>query len=174
MATASPLVTRNDWLQHVDLTSTAIRCMRIAFGALPYLFVLIIAALSVLCFYRLFLHPLAHIPGPKLAAVSNAWYAYHARNGRVRELGKGLHKLYGPAVRVGPNEVWFDSKDAFQAIYSKLGYEKKRYQLLTLGPDASNGFEKSDFYCMWRLFAFFPRSATLLTSVFSGNGFTSP
>jgi hypothetical protein len=45
--------------------------------------------------------------------------AWHARNGRVRELGKTLHRKYGPAVRVGPNEVWFDSKDAFKTIYSE-------------------------------------------------------
>ncbi len=35
------------------------------------------------------------------------------------ELGKTLHKTYGPVVRVGPNEVWFDSVDAFKVIYGK-------------------------------------------------------
>jgi hypothetical protein len=68
--------------------------------------------------YRLCLHPLARVPGPRLAAVSNIWHALHVRNGRMLELGKTLHEKYGPVVRVGPNEVWFDSKDAFGAIYS--------------------------------------------------------
>jgi hypothetical protein len=36
------------------------------------------------------------------------------------KLGKTLHKQYGPAVRVGPNEVWFDSPEAFQTIYGLL------------------------------------------------------
>lgn len=70
-----------------------------------------------LMIYRVYLHPLAHIPGPKLAALSNIWQAYHARNGRMLELGKGLHVKYGPMVRIGPNEVWFDSPEAFRIIY---------------------------------------------------------
>lgn len=82
-----------------------------------------IVSISVLgltvIFYRLFLHPLSAIPGPRLAAVSNIWHAYHVRSGRMAELGKVLHQQYGPMVRIGPNEVWFDTKEAFQAIYSK-------------------------------------------------------
>lgn len=70
--------------------------------------------------YRLFLHPLAHVPGPRLAAISNVWHAYHIRNGRMLMLGKTLHKRYGPVVRVGPNEVWFDSVAAFKHIYRML------------------------------------------------------
>lgn len=86
-----------------------------SFVVLPLsLFTLAIA----LVFYRIFLHPLSQIPGPRLAAVSNIWHAYHARNGRMFELGKTLHKRYGAVVRVGPNEVWFDSKEAFRIIYS--------------------------------------------------------
>ncbi|TDZ19584.1 Cytochrome P450 monooxygenase sdnT [Colletotrichum orbiculare MAFF 240422] len=44
-------------------------------------------------------------------------------------LGKTLHRQYGSVVRVGPNEVWFDSVDAFKHIYR-----------------AGSGYEKSDFY----------------------------
>ncbi|KAI5360222.1 putative cytochrome P450 [Septoria linicola] len=40
-----------------------------------------------------------------------------------------LHKQYGSAVRVSPNEVWFDSKEAFAKIYS-----------------ATQSYDKSDFY----------------------------
>lgn len=78
-------------------------------------------------FYRLFLHPLSGVPGPKLAAVSNVWYATQARNGRCRVLGKTLHGRYGPIVRVGPNEVWFNTKEAFKMIYSGGGYEKSNF-----------------------------------------------
>ncbi|KAK3348528.1 cytochrome P450 [Neurospora tetraspora] len=95
-------------------------------ASLLLLIIVIILAISI---YRLFLHPLAGIPGPRLAALSNIWHAYHARNGRMYQLGKTLHKRYGPLVRVGPNELWFDSKEAFKSIYS-----------------AGSGFEKSDFY----------------------------
>jgi len=68
--------------------------------------------------YRLFLHPLAKVPWPRLAAISNVWQAYQARNGQMLTLAKTLHRKYGHAVRVGPNEVWFDSQEAFKIIYS--------------------------------------------------------
>lgn len=86
--------------------------------ALRILTTILILLLTIIV-YRLTLHPLSAVPGPKLAAVSNTWHAYHARNGRMVELGRTLHRRYGPVVRVGPNEVWFDSKQAFQAIYSE-------------------------------------------------------
>lgn len=76
-------------------------------------------SVTSLVIYRLF-HPLAKVPGPRLAAISNVWYAYHARNGDMLRLGKTLHRKYGHAVRVGPNEIWFDNKEAFAQIYSKL------------------------------------------------------
>lgn len=88
---------------------------RLSLGAL----VLGIVFLFAVVVYRLFLHPLSRIPGPRLAAVTNCWLAYHVRNGRMLRLGKTLHTKYGPAVRVGPNEVWFNTKDAFRLIYSK-------------------------------------------------------
>jgi hypothetical protein len=72
----------------------------------------------VVLLHRLFLHPLSPVPGPKLAAISNVWHTFYARNGRMLEIGKTLHEKYGPAVRVGPNEVWLNSKDAFRSIYS--------------------------------------------------------
>lgn len=87
--------------------------------AILYGLVLFILFLMIISLYRLFFHPLSRVPGPKTAAWSNVWLAWHARNGRVRELGKTLHRRYGPVVRVGPNEVWFDSKDAFKTIYSE-------------------------------------------------------
>jgi hypothetical protein len=80
----------------------------------------VLLSLVAVAFYRLFIHPLADIPGPKLAAVSNVWQARHVRDGRARELGKTLHEQYGPVVRVGPNEVWFNSAEAFREIYRTL------------------------------------------------------
>lgn len=85
------------------------------------------ACFSLLCIaiYRLLLHPLASVPGPRLAAVSSCWHAYHVRNGRVRLLATTLHEKYGDCVRVGPNEVWFNSKEAFDQIYSEHCYLKR-------------------------------------------------
>jgi hypothetical protein len=97
------------------VTDAAILIAHISLGSL----VLGIALLLAVAVYRLFFHPLSRIPGPRLAAVTNGWLAYNVRNGRMLQLGKTLHADYGPAVRVGPNEVWFNTKDAFRLIYSK-------------------------------------------------------
>ncbi|EXL97115.1 cytochrome P450 [Fusarium oxysporum II5] len=94
-------------------------------------FSLFILAITI-AIYRVSFHPLARIPGPRLAAISSFWHAYNARMGRMAYLGKTLHRKYGPVVRVGPNEVWFNSKEAFHAIYSSgSGYEKSDFYLAT-------------------------------------------
>jgi hypothetical protein len=67
--------------------------------------------------YLLLFHPLARVPGPRLAALSNVWQGLYVRNGRIRELANALHDEYGPVVRVGPNEVWFNSAESFRHIY---------------------------------------------------------
>lgn len=91
-----------------------------------------IVLICTIAFYRLYLHPLSRIPGPRLAAISSCWYAHQVRHGRMLALGKSLHKQYGAAVRVGPNEVWFNSKDASKLIYSPTnGYEKSNFYLAT-------------------------------------------
>ncbi|ATY60716.1 Cytochrome P450 [Cordyceps militaris] len=69
--------------------------------------------------HRLFFDPFSRIPGPRLAAVSNIWFAYHTRNGATAAMAKKLHRRYGPVVRVGPTEVWFDTKEAFDQIYNR-------------------------------------------------------
>ncbi|KAM0328581.1 hypothetical protein ACHAQA_004989 [Verticillium albo-atrum] len=103
------------------------------FRIVPAVPLVLILAACWLVFYRLVLHPLARVPGPKLAAISNVWHALHAREGRMFALGKTLHKKYGPVVRVGPDEVWFDSKEAFKSIYrAGSGYEKSEFYLATL------------------------------------------
>lgn len=98
------------WITRIRL---AVSLISLAF------FTLIIVSLLTVAFYRVYLHPLSRIPGPRFAAITNCWYAYQVRNGRMLRLGKTLHKQYGSAVRVGPNEVWFNTKDAFRLIYSK-------------------------------------------------------
>ncbi|KAI2464794.1 cytochrome P450 [Annulohypoxylon bovei var. microspora] len=100
----------------------------------PYLFLTAYFSLLPisLFIYRLYLHPLAKIPGPRLAAITSLWYVYQVRKGRMMVLCRDLHKKYGPVVRISPNEVSFDSKEAYQAIYT-----------------GSQFIEKGDFY--WAL-----------------------
>ncbi|KAF9444561.1 cytochrome P450 [Macrolepiota fuliginosa MF-IS2] len=69
--------------------------------------------------YRLFLHPLSRFPGPCLAAATNYYAAYYdlwIEGGQVEQLEK-LHRIYGPVVRIGPNQLHFDDPQAFGDIY---------------------------------------------------------
>jgi cytochrome P450 len=68
--------------------------------------------------YLLYFHPLSHFPGPRLAAISNLWYAYHWLSGRWPwVIEKTLHE-YGSVVRIAPNELAFFTPQAFTDIYS--------------------------------------------------------
>jgi hypothetical protein len=82
--------------------------------------------------YRLLLHPLARIPGPKLAAITRLWYALEGRSGRARELSKWLHDTYGPVVRVAPNMVWFNTQDAVREVYSEPDLFTRAWKLRKL------------------------------------------
>jgi len=58
---------------------------------------LIAARLVAIVFYRLYFHPLAHIPGPKLAGLTFLYQTYFSLvNGShfYAQIGK-LHKIYG-------------------------------------------------------------------------------
>lgn len=131
-------------INRIRLTVTLIASTCTAF------FTLIILSLLTVAVYRLYLHPLSCIPGPRLAAVTNCWYAYQVRNGRMLHLGKTLHKQYGPVVRVGPNEVWFNTKDAFRLIYSKatdlLLPKSIKFSPAYPSSGPTAGYEKSYFY----------------------------
>ena len=68
--------------------------------------------------YNAYLHPLSHIPGPKLAAASRLPWASHIRNGTLARYVKSLHEKYGEVVRIAPNELSFISGEtAWQDIY---------------------------------------------------------
>ena len=66
---------------------------------LPLIFTLIIYTIS-LAFYRLFFHPLARFPGPKLAALTRYYEAYYdvVQNGQYTFKIAELHRKYGTAA----------------------------------------------------------------------------
>lgn len=63
----------------------------------PMLVAAVIAYYGTLAFYRLFLHPLARFPGPKLAAVSRWYEGYYdvVLGGKYTAKIAELHKIYG-------------------------------------------------------------------------------
>ena len=58
--------------------------------------------------YRLYFNPIAHIPGPKLAALTKLYQFYYdvLRGGEFSFKLQGLHAKYGPVIRVNPDEVY--------------------------------------------------------------------
>ena len=84
--------------------------------------ILLFSARSV---YRVYLHPLSHVPGPILPKITSLWLHYHAYIGDEASTIHGLHAHYGPYVRVAPNEVDIADADAIQPIYvAKGGFMK--------------------------------------------------
>lgn len=128
----------------IDLGNTLLATLRFSCLAL------LVLALTV-ALYRITFHPLARVPGPKLAAMSDFWYAKNIVQGRMAKLGLEMHKKYGDVVRVGPNEVWFNTPEAFDQIYcthtgARAFVDDNEADMGRDFPGTGKGFEKSDFY----------------------------
>lgn len=67
--------------------------------------------------YNLTLHPLAHLPGPKLWGVTRFRYVISLVSGNLARDIRALHARYGNIVRTAPDEVSFASLDAYPVIY---------------------------------------------------------
>ena len=70
--------------------------------------------------YRLYLSPIANIPGPRLAAIT-WWFEYYYDvifYGKYIFKIRDLHKEYGPIVRINPYEVHISDPDFYDTLYS--------------------------------------------------------
>ncbi|EME48373.1 hypothetical protein DOTSEDRAFT_161862 [Dothistroma septosporum NZE10] len=73
--------------------------------------------------------PLRQYPGPLLASGSRAWKVWSTWSGHTEKDHIRIHELYGPIVRIAPNELSFSSPQAAREILA-----------------AGKGFHKTDFY----------------------------
>jgi cytochrome P450 len=74
-----------------------------------------------LCVYRLYFSRIAHIPGPKLAALTRFYEFYHdlwPHHGRFMFKCGELHQKYGPIIRIGPDEVHISDPDFYGEVYA--------------------------------------------------------
>lgn len=94
-----------DLILSIDFQKAA---MLVALGLLGYLLCLVT--------YRLFFHPLRHVPGPFLARLTY-WYQiyYDAFCGGImpRQM-PGLHLKYGPVVRIAPDRVHINDPEFYK------------------------------------------------------------
>lgn len=91
--------------------------------------------------YRLTLHPLAKIPGPKLAAMTSAYaisWDVPKDTSYVRNFGK-WHEQYGPIIRTEPNHVHILDIDAYNAVF-KIGTKFSRDPAIYSFPFTKGGF----------------------------------
>ncbi|KAL2821435.1 cytochrome P450 [Aspergillus cavernicola] len=76
--------------------------------------------------YRLYLHPLSHIPGPKLASISHLYEFYYdvVLGGRYLMHITWMHEQYGPIIRINPREVHICDPDFYEEV--NTSYIRKR------------------------------------------------
>lgn len=72
------------------------------------------------------LHPLSHIPGPRLAAATYfpEFYWDVIKFGRYTSQIKAMHEAYGPIVRISPDEIHCNDPGFSDEIYA-VGSRKR-------------------------------------------------
>ncbi|KAL8744997.1 MAG: hypothetical protein Q9184_007929, partial [Pyrenodesmia sp. 2 TL-2023] len=73
--------------------------------------------------WRLYLSPIAHIPGPRLAALTfwNETYYDIFLGGKYTWKIAEYHRSYGPVIRINPYEVHINDPDFFARLYVGTG-----------------------------------------------------
>lgn len=87
--------------------------------------------------YRLSFHPLAHFPGPKLAAASRFYEIYFEVfiGGVFSDQIRLLHEQYGPIVRISPNELHINDPEYYDTLFNFNPHlDKRAYALTNLQP----------------------------------------
>ncbi|EPS38668.1 hypothetical protein H072_7603 [Dactylellina haptotyla CBS 200.50] len=93
-------------------------------GLIPAICAYLLLYIPLRFVYRLYFHPLAKVPGPKLRLISDSATRLHsiitgAYGRSVFDL-RVMHEQYGPIVRIFSNEVHLNDIDTYNQIY-KVG-----------------------------------------------------
>ncbi|KAH7343128.1 cytochrome P450 [Pyrenochaeta sp. MPI-SDFR-AT-0127] len=78
---------------------------------------LTLASVLAKALYNVLLHPLRSYPGPRIWAASRLPLISWSIKGRLNDKIKALHDHYGPVVRVGPDELTYESGQVWKEIY---------------------------------------------------------
>ncbi|KAI0105086.1 putative cytochrome P450 [Nemania sp. FL0031] len=95
-----------------------VACLAVSYGLL-------------LGFYRVYLHPLAKFPGPKLTAATG-WYETYIdlfqrpRRNFMDEIAR-LHDIYGPIIRINPHELHVRDSKWVNTLYSGPSGKRDKY-----------------------------------------------
>ncbi|KAI0095562.1 cytochrome P450 [Nemania sp. FL0031] len=85
------------------------------------IFAIIVLYYVTLALYRLYLHPLARFPGPKLAALTRLYEGYYDlyQSGQYTFKISELHKQHGPIIRISPHELHVNDAAFFDTLYNR-------------------------------------------------------
>ncbi|KAH7031686.1 cytochrome P450 [Microdochium trichocladiopsis] len=131
------------------LTNLIARC------TLPAMVLLALAGVIVyysgVIVYRLYFHPLAKFPGPKLAAASWWYETYHEliKNGGSQFTPhiRDLHARYGPIVRITPDELSIADAEFHDRLYAPQPAVRDRHPSFSAALGTLNGcFSTNDHY----------------------------
>ncbi|KAH9900496.1 cytochrome P450 [Xylariomycetidae sp. FL2044] len=84
---------------------------------LAFICTTVILWMTLRAVWRLHFHPLSRFPGPRIAAVSDGWFAYHSLRGRWPWAAEDALTTYGDVVRIAPNELLFVTPKALADLY---------------------------------------------------------
>ncbi|KAK7022167.1 cytochrome P450 [Favolaschia claudopus] len=88
---------------------------------------LISLSLSIVVYRISPFHPLAQYPGPVMGKATRFWGLWKAYQGYKYLYRKQLHDIYGPYVRIGPNEISINDAVAATQTLSRGGIDKGPY-----------------------------------------------
>ncbi len=109
----------------------------------PSLVILVTAATALIsiriCWqisYNLFFSPLRKIPGHWLAKTTGGYLKWKELSGVRTKTIHEWHQKYGPAIRIGPNELSFSNVESVKEIYGQQTIFQKApiYEHITLPP----------------------------------------
>ena len=85
--------------------------------------------------YRVNLHALSKIPGPRLPAASSLWIRWQRWHGRLSFRADHLLAKHGPIVRIAPNMVLINDVESVQTLFSRqdLDTAPKAIRALRIG-----------------------------------------
>lgn len=85
---------------------------------------------AALIVYRLCFHPLAKFPGPKLAAATPWWECMYdlfvGQGGQYTNEVERMHEIYGPVVRVCPDEIHVKDSEWSHILYAGPGHRRDK------------------------------------------------
>ena len=102
----------------ISLSATEVVLLAISFSVC-YIFAVIV--------YRVHFSPLAALPGPWYAALSDLWITTHVLRMQQCRTVHDLFKRYGPVVRIGPNKVAFCDFTTMRSVYCLQKFDKSPY-----------------------------------------------